>query len=220
MAEGYKRFIDEEGVWCQTFSPRGPARPALFLDRDGVVLVEIAHLSRAEDTALIPGAAEIIAAANRRSIPVVLVTNQGGIALGLYGWADFLAVQEAMIEALAKGGARLDAVYAAPHHPDGRPPYRHPNHPARKPNPGMLFRARDALGLELDRSWLLGDKASDIEAARNAGCAGGLHLLTGWGPEHRARAAALAGPGFELRLGASIRDAAPLLPLLEVQKAN
>jgi D-glycero-D-manno-heptose 1,7-bisphosphate phosphatase len=223
MENGSGRFIDAEGVWCQSMAPPSPPpkagapRPALFLDRDGVVLVEVPHLSRVEDTALVAGAAELIAAANRRSIPVVIVTNQGGISLGLYGWREFAAVEEAMLAALAQGGAHVDAVYASAHHPDGRPPYAHANHPARKPNPGMLFRARDALGLALERSWLLGDKASDIEAARNAGCAGALHVLTGWGPENREQAAALARPGFEVRLGASIADARDLLPLLDLR---
>jgi D-glycero-D-manno-heptose 1,7-bisphosphate phosphatase len=219
MPEDYECFIDKDGVWCQCWAPRGLSRPALFLDRDGVVLVEIPHLSRVEDTALIPGAAEVIAAANRQAIPVVLVTNQGGIALGLYGWAEFLAVQNALVDALAARGARLDAVYASPHHPDGKPPYRAANDPARKPNPGMLLRARDALGIALGGSWLVGDKASDAEAGRNAGCAGALHVLTGWGPVHRAQAATLGTADFELRLGASIKDAAALLPLLASEGA-
>lgn len=202
--------LDAEHVWCQVLPGAARGGSALFLDRDGVVVEEVEYLARAEDIAVIPGAAEVIAAANRRAIPVILVTNQAGIACGYYGWREFAAVQAALLAALTQAGARIDAVYACPHHPSGQPPYIHPLHPARKPNPGMLLRASTALELDLGRSWLVGDKAIDIEAAKRAGLAGALHVLTGHGAAERAAAAVLAAPGFALRLDRSITDALTL----------
>lgn len=209
------RFIDAEGVWCQVLPGAIRGGPGLFLDRDGVVVEEVDFLARAEDVALISGAAAVIAAANERRIPVILVTNQSGIGRGYYGWRAFAAVQDAILTELAARGARVDAIYACPHHPDAKPPYAHPDHPARKPNPGMLLRGAKALELDLARSWLVGDRAVDVEAARRAGFAGALHVLTGYGVKERAAAVAV-GPvsGFELKLGQSIDDAMALLPLL------
>ncbi len=145
---------------------------------------------------------------------MVLITNQSGIARGYFGWREFAAVQEGIAAALGAAGARIDAVYACPHHPTGRPPYRHPDHPARKPNPGMLRRAAEALSLDLARSWLIGDRVVDIGAARAGGLAGAVHVLTGYGAGEREAAARLEAPGFELLLCASIAEAASLLPLL------
>lgn len=208
------RFIDAEGVWGQVLPGAAHGGPGLFLDRDGVVVEEVDFLARIEDVALISGAAAVIAAANERRIPVILVTNQSGIGRGYYGWREFATVQDAILAELAARGARVDAVYACPHYPDGKPPYTHPNHPARKPNPGMLLRAATALELDLARSWLVGDRAIDVEAARRASLAGGIHVMTGYGVQERAVAAAIAASGFELRLGQSIDDAMALLPLL------
>jgi len=211
---GFERFIDSEGVWCQTLPGARSGGPALFLDRDGVVVEDVGYLSRVEEVALIPGAAEAIAAVNTRGRPAVMVTNQAGIARGYYGWREFAAVQEVILDALAKAGARLDAVYACAHHPAGMPPYAHPNHPARKPNPGMLLRAARALDLDLGRSWLIGDKAIDLKAARAAGLAGAIHVLTGHGAEQREEAATVATETFAVRLCRSIADAPVLICLL------
>jgi len=210
--------IDGEGIWCQVFAhqPSSGGAAALFLDRDGVIVEEVEYLHRVEDIVLIEGAATVTAAANRRNVPVVLVSNQSGVGRGYYGWTEFAAVQQAMVSALAAQGARIDAVYACPYHVDGHSPYGHPDHPARKPNPGMLLRAARALALDLGRSWLVGDKATDIEAARCAGLAGALQVETGHGRREREAAAALARPGFEVRFGRSI--AATLdLPILQPQ---
>ncbi len=220
MAEGFERFFDSEGIWCQTLPGARRGGPALFLDRDGVIVEDAGYLSRAEEAALIPGAAEAIAMANACELAVVVVTNQAGIGRGYYGWRDFAAVQEAILAALAATGARIDAVFACAHHPAGDPPYAHPDHPARKPNPGMLLRAAEALGLDLGRSWLIGDKAIDIEAARAAGLAGAVHVLTGHGAAQRDEAAALAGGGFAVRLCRSIADAPRLIPLLAERKGQ
>jgi D-glycero-D-manno-heptose 1,7-bisphosphate phosphatase len=200
----------QDGLWCEVTPGAAGGGPALFLDRDGVVVAETGYLSRVEDVIVLPGAAAVIAAANRRAIPVVLVTNQAGIGRGLYGWPEFAAVQRAIGAALAAEGARLDAVYACAHHPQGRGTLAHPDHPWRKPNPGMLMRAAADLALDLPRSWLVGDKAIDVEAARRAGLAGAMQVLTGHGAAERAASSALATPRFAVRLGGSIADARAL----------
>jgi D-glycero-D-manno-heptose 1,7-bisphosphate phosphatase len=117
-------------------------------------------------------------------------------------------VQARIIAELAAAGATFDAVYACPHHAEGQPPYNHPDHPARKPNPGMLLRAVEALVLDAETSWIVGDRASDLEAGRAAGLAGGLHVLTGYGERSAERKAALALADGRFRAvgGASIAD--------------
>ena len=210
-------ILDGGGIWCQVLGSKSvwsPApRAALFLDRDGVIVEEVPYLHRPEDIRFIPGAAETIAAANRAGLPVVVVTNQSGIGLGLYGWAEFAATQEQILRDLGTAGAVPDMVIACPYHPDGKPPYLHPDHPDRKPRPGMLLRAAERLGLDLGRSWIVGDRAADMEAGRAAGLAGGLHVMTGHGSAERAVTRAPGFDQFAVRLGRSIRDALDL-PLL------
>jgi D-glycero-D-manno-heptose 1,7-bisphosphate phosphatase len=205
--------LNAEGLWCQVLERPADGRPALFLDRDGVVVQETGYLHLVEKIRVIPGAAKVIAAANKRSIPVIMVTNQSGIGRGHYGWAEFKSVQDAMLVLLAAEGARIDAVYACAHHPEAEGFLSHPNHPARKPNPGMLLQAASDLAIDLKSSWLVGDKAADIEAAKRAGIAGGLQVATGHGSAERKLAATLASPTFEVRFGQSIADAMTL-PIL------
>jgi D-glycero-D-manno-heptose 1,7-bisphosphate phosphatase len=202
--------LDAEGVWCEVSASCSRGGPALFLDRDGVVVEEVDYLHRVEDVVICARAAAVISAANASAVPVVLVTNQAGIGRGYYGWAEFHAVQEAIRLAIAQEGAHFDAVYACPHHRDGQGAFAHPDHPARKPNPGMLQRAAAALDIDMARSWLVGDRAGDIEAARRAGLAGALHVLTGYGQAERAAALALSGPRFDVRGAASIAGALTL----------
>ena len=211
--------IDDDGVWVQIVRSPGalPPRPALFLDRDGVVVEDVGHLSRAEDVRPIPGAADVIAAANRRGILVVVVTNQSGIGRGLFGCREFIDVQRRILDGLAAEGARIDAVLACPHHPEARPPYDHPDHPARKPNPGMLLRAADLVPLDLARSWIVGDRARDIAAGRKAGIEGALYVTGGnrRHPDEQAAALSLAAQDrFRVLAGPTIRAALTLVPLL------
>ena len=161
-------------------APSRPGVPAVFLDRDGTLNEEVGYLYRPEDVVLIPGAREALARLNARGIPVLVVTNQAGIGRGKYGWPDFRAVMDRIAALLAEGGAHLDGTYAAPHHADALAPYRHPDHPDRKPNPGMLLRAAREHGVDLSRSWMVGDKELDLGAGRNAGCRVVL-VRTGYG---------------------------------------
>lgn len=200
-------FLDPDGLWRETSGDLAFARgrPALFLDRDGVVVEETGYLRRVEDVALIPGAAEFIAAANRRGIPVVVASNQAGIARGYFGWPDFHAVQAELDRLLEQAGARVDLSLACPHYPD---------HPDRKPCPGMFHKAASMTGLDLARSCVIGDKASDLEAGRAAGLCSGILVLTGHGPDHRAASLALAAPAFAVRIKPSIREATYVLDSL------
>lgn len=202
--------LNAEGVWCEILTRITPGRPALFLDRDGAVVEETDYLCRVEDIIMIPGAAAAIAAANKHNVAVVMVTNQAGIGRGYYGWPEFQAVQKTIVSTLAAQGAEIAAVYACPHHREGKGAYAHPDHPARKPNPGMLLQAASDLALDLTTSWLVGDKASDIEAAKRAGLAGALQVATGYGTAERERGAAFATATFEVRFGQSIADATTL----------
>lgn len=188
------------GLWLELASRPRRGVPALFLDRDGVLLADPGYLHRARDTRLLPGVAAALRPFARRGWALVLVTNQSGIARGFYGWPEFLALQDWLARRLARQGLRLDAVLAAPLHPDGRPPYRR-QHASRKPGPGMLLVAAAALRIDLAQSWILGDRANDLAAGRAAGLAGGLLLAgRGLGPAERGRALALARPGFAVRL--------------------
>ncbi len=205
--------LDSDGVWCQIIRRPPPGRPALFLDRDDTVIEDIGYLRQADDVVLVPGATEVIAAANRRGIPVIMVTNQSGVGRGYYGWPEFKSVQETTLALLAAEGVKIDAVYACAHHPQAKGDFAHPDHPARKPNPGMLLQAAAALALDLKSSWLIGDKADDIEAAKRAGIAGALLVGIGCADAERQRVAMLASPTFDVRLGRSIADAMTL-PLL------
>jgi D-glycero-D-manno-heptose 1,7-bisphosphate phosphatase len=205
--------LASDGVWRELFpgSHRGGA--GLFLDRDGVIVEDTEYLCRVEDVAVIPGAAATIAAANRRKAPVVLVTNQAGIGRGYYGWDEFVAVQRVILSILALQGARIDAVYACALHPHGKELYAHPDPPDRKPRPGMLLRAAADLGIDLAQSWLVGDKTIDIEAAKRAGLAGAMQVMTGYGAKEQLRSAMLASADFDVRFGQSIASAITL-PIL------
>ena len=205
--------LNSEGLWCQIL--RRPARglPALFLDRDGALVEETGYLCRIENIVIIPGTVDVISTANQRGVPVVMVTNQAGIGRGYYDWDAFNAVQEAILALLAKSAANIDAVYACAHHPQAQGSLAHPDHPARKPNPGMLLQAASDLALDLKSSWLIGDKANDVEAAKRAGLAGAFQVATGYGADEREHAAKFAGPNFEVRFGDSIANAMTL-PLL------
>lgn len=155
-------------------------RPALFIDRDGTLNEEVDHLHRPEEAVLTPGAAQALSRVNRLGIPVIVVTNQAGIGRGIFRWEDYEAVMERLRELLAREGAHWDAAYACPYHAEALEPYRVADHPDRKPNPGMLLRAAEEHGLDLTRSWMVGDKALDLEAGRRAGCRVAL-VRTGYG---------------------------------------
>jgi D-glycero-D-manno-heptose 1,7-bisphosphate phosphatase len=198
------------GLWCDIAAGDFAGRPALFLDRDGVIVEDTHYLGRAQDVRMLEGAAAAIARCNALGIPVILVSNQSGIARGLYDWSGFAAVQAAIASALAEAGARLDAVLACAHHADGRAPLNVANHPWRKPNPGMIV-AAERMQLDLARSFVVGNRTSDLAAGRAAALAGGILIATAADGAERAAAMRLGGAKFAVEVAASLADAVALL---------
>jgi len=153
--------------------------PALFLDRDGVVIEDCHHLSNPDQVRLCRGARRLIASAVCHGWPVVLITNQSGIARGLFQWRQFEMVN-ARMQHLLGSDASLAAIYANGHGPDA------PASSWRKPSPQMLLQAARTLNIDLQRSLLIGDRLSDLQAGAGAGVAKLFHVLSGHGPSARA----------------------------------
>lgn len=144
-------------------------RPAVFFDRDGVINRDDGYTWRVEDLQFIPGAIETIRTVNDMGALAIVVSNQAGIARGFYGHQDVDRFHEGMQQALAVEGAHIDAFYVCAHHPDAViSGFRHPDHPDRKPNPGMILQALREWPVDTEASLLIGDKDSDIIAADRA----------------------------------------------------
>lgn len=155
---------------------------AVFFDRDGTLIEDPGFLHEPGKVRLVPGAAQAVARLNQAGWLVVTVSNQSGIARGLYTEADYHAVQRRLVELLAAHEARLDGSYFCPHHPDVTGPCA-----CRKPAVKLFEDARTALGIDLAKSWYVGDRLSDVEPARRLG-GGGLLVRTGEGARHVASA--------------------------------
>jgi D-glycero-D-manno-heptose 1,7-bisphosphate phosphatase len=166
------------------------ARRAVFMDRDGTISEEVGYVNHVSRYRVFPFAARAVRALNEAGWLAVLVTNQAGVARGYFKEELIGEVHKVLASELERGGARLDAVYYCPHHPTvGEPPYRF-DCDCRKPRPGLLLRAADELDLDLSRCWMVGDRYSDTELARNAGARSAL-VLTGYGRgelEHQSQA--------------------------------
>lgn len=152
-------------------------RPAAFLDRDGVINVDDGYSHRVEDLRLIAGAVEAIRLLNDRGYYVFVVTNQAGIARGYYSLDDARGFNQAIQDRLALEGAHVDRFYLSPYHPEGIVAEFAMDHFDRKPNPGMLLRAMAEWPVVKERSFLVGDKDTDLQAAERAGVPG--HLFGG-----------------------------------------
>lgn len=144
-------------------------RKALFLDRDGVINVDHGYVHEAAATEWMPGIFDACAGAQRAGYVIVVVTNQAGIARGRYGVDTFLDYTRWVHEQFARHGAPLLATYWCPHHPEHGLGELRVACACRKPQPGMLLAARDAFGIDLAASTMVGDQPSDEAAARAAG---------------------------------------------------
>ena len=154
-------------------------QPALFLDRDGVLIEDRHHLCDPDQVELCPGALSLVNHANQQGWPVVVITNQSGIARGYFDWDAYERVTDRLL-ALLGPNAPIAAIYANGHGPDA------PSNSWRKPSPAMLLAASKELNLDLSRSLLIGDRLSDLEAGARAGLPWLVHVLSGHGLEERA----------------------------------
>ena len=161
-------------------------RRAVFLDRDGTIVREVEYLRSPEELRLLPRAGEAIRRLNEAGFAVVVVTNQSGIARGLLTEGDLEEIHTVLRRRLARRGARVDAIYSCPHHPEAPLPEYRRRCQCRKPLPGMLVRAGRELDLDLARSYAVGDGERDVEAGRRAGCRTVL-VRTGYGAKTEAR---------------------------------
>lgn len=155
-------------------------QPAIFLDRDGVIIDDVNYLATPDQVRFIPGSIEAIASLNRAGWPVIVVTNQAGVARGYFPQQAVVRVHRHIADQLAEMSARIDAFYYCPHHPEGEVEAYRLACRCRKPRPGMLRRAANEHGLDLDRSWLIGDRVSDLEAGAAVG-ARTILVRTGYG---------------------------------------
>ncbi len=156
------------------------ARRAVFIDRDGTISEEVGYVNHVSRYKVFPFAAEAVRALHEAGWLAVLVTNQAGVARGYFAEDLIGQVHARLAEELGRGGARLDAIFYCPHHPSvGEPPYRL-DCDCRKPKPGLIHTAAREFGLDLARCWMVGDRYSDVELARNAGVRSAF-VLTGYG---------------------------------------
>jgi D-glycero-D-manno-heptose 1,7-bisphosphate phosphatase len=157
-------------------------RRGVFLDRDGTIIEDTGYVADPVAVRLLPGAAEAIARLNHAGLPVIVVTNQSGIARGLLDEAAYAATARQLDALLAAGGARLDGHYHCPHHPDLTGPCE-----CRKPGPLLYRRAAADHGLHLARSWWVGDRLRDVLPAEGFN---GRGILVGQRAPHELPASA------------------------------
>ena len=160
-----------------------PLRRAVFLDRDGTVAEEVGYVNHASRVRLLPGSARAVRRVRDAGFLAVVVTNQAGVARDYFEEFVVHQANQRLVELLALEGAALDGIYYCPHHPrEGAPPYRQ-ECDCRKPRPGMLRQAARDLGIDLGRSYMVGDGIVDVGAARAAGVVP-VMVLTGYGRGH------------------------------------
>ena len=150
-----------------------PLRRAAFLDRDGTICEEMGYVNHVDRLQIFPFAAAAIRQLNEARIPVIVVTNQSGVARDIFPESLVHQVHRKMISQLAAGGARVDAVYFCPHKTEDECE-------CRKPNPGLLLRAAREHSIDLSASWTVGDRYADLEMAHIAG-GRGILVMTGYG---------------------------------------
>lgn len=153
---------------------------AVFIDRDGTISEEVGYINHPSRFRVFPYAAAALKVLNDAGWLAVLVTNQAGVARGYFTEEMIHTVHNQLQNDLETGGARLDAIYYCAHHPSvGEPPYRF-DCDCRKPKPGLILRAAEDLEVDLNQSWMIGDRYSDIELARAAGV-NSAFVLSGYG---------------------------------------
>lgn len=150
--------------------PRSGGRAAVFLDKDGTVLADVPYNVDPERMAYAPSAERALRRLGGLDRPLIVISNQPGIAHGYFGPEALDAVERRLATMFARAGARLSGLYFCPHHPDGRVAAYRVRCLCRKPMPGLLRRAAADHRVDLARSWFIGDILDDVEAGRRAGC--------------------------------------------------
>jgi len=154
---------------------------AVFIDRDGTISEEVGYINHPSRFHVFPYSAPAIKLLNESGWLAIVVTNQAGVARGYFSEEMIKRVHEQLKQDLENNGARLDAIYYCAHHPSvGEPPYRL-DCDCRKPKPGLIRQAVEELGIDLEKSWMVGDRYSDVELARNAGVHSAF-VMSGYGP--------------------------------------
>jgi len=155
-------------------------KPAVFIDRDGTLSEEVGYINHITRFRILPFAADAVRLVNQSGRLAVLVTNQAGVARGYFPEPLIEDVHRTVRDRLTSGGARLDGIYYCPHHPSaGEAPYRL-DCECRKPKPGLLHRAAEELGIDLGRSWVIGDRYPDMQVAWTVGARAAM-VRTGYG---------------------------------------
>ncbi len=167
----------------QDTTPGRQPTPAVFLDRDGTLIVDVDFLNSVERLEPIPGAAEAVRILNRLGLKVIVVSNQSGIARGYFDEERVEEIHRAMRSRFAAEGAQIDAIYYCPHHPDFGDPHYRRNCNCRKPEPGLFLQAAAEHNIDLEKSYMIGDKYSDVEAGKRLNMVSIL-VLTGNGKRH------------------------------------
>ena len=144
--------------------------PAIFLDKDGTVLQDVPYNVDPEEMVLATGAAEGLQRLATLGLPLVVVSNQPGLALGKFDLPALRAMQDRLTELFSQVGATLGGFYSCPHHPEGSVDVFRRRCLCRKPAPGMLLSAAVQQDIDLSKSWMIGDILHDVEAGRRAGC--------------------------------------------------
>lgn len=166
-----------------------PRRPAIFLDRDGTLNVDVGFTHRVDDLQLLPNVVAGLAQLRDLGFELIITTNQSGIARGYFSEAQMQAFNDALVARLRTAGITIAAVYYCPFHPtEGVGAYR-VDSPLRKPRPGMILQAAADHDLDLARSFAIGDKSSDVLAGQAAGSRAIL-VRSGLGRQHEQSAAA------------------------------
>lgn len=157
------------------------SRAAIFFDRDGTICREVGYVNHPSRLELMPGAGKALSRARTMGFALVLATNQAGAARGYFPPHTVALAHRRLREMLARDGAALDGVYACLHHPQTGGPGLRARCSCRKPAPGLLLRAAQEHGLDLARSFMVGDSFKDVGAGRAAGVRGTVLLRTGYG---------------------------------------
>ncbi len=155
-------------------------KAAVFLDRDGTLIEEVGYLDRLDRLSLFPWSIDAVRLLNRAGFPVVVVSNQAGVARGFFPESFVLEVQREIDGLVAAAGGRIDGWYYCPHHPDAPLPAYRQQCGCRKPRPGMIRQAEIDLAIDPSRSYVIGDRWLDVQLAHNVG-ARGILVRTGYG---------------------------------------